>query len=81
MNTETNNELINEKAEKYDKIKQQRKVSINKYHKTDGGKDARKKASDKYYELHRAKILERKRLRYLKNKQKLEVVLKEIPKE
>ena len=81
MNTETNNQDVLEKAEKYDKIKEQRKISINKYHKTDGGKDARKKASDKYYELHRAKILERKRLRYLKNKQKLEVVLKEIPKE
>ena len=75
-----NNDVL-EKAEKYDKIKEQRKASINKYHKTDGGRDARKKASDKYYELHRAKILERKRLRYLKNKQKLEEVLKEIPKE
>jgi len=71
MNTETNNDVL-EKAEKYDKIKLQRKVSINKYHKTDGGKEARKKASDKYYEIHRSKILERKRLRYLKNKEKLE---------
>ena len=71
MNMEINNGIL-EKAEKYDKIKEQRKASINKYHKTNGGRDARKKASDKYYELHRAKILERKRLRYLKNKQKLE---------
>ena len=76
-----NNESIILKAEKYDKIKEQRKISINKYHKTDGGKEARKKASDKYYELHIAKILERKRLRYLKNKEKLEEVLKQIPKE
>jgi len=80
MNTETNNDVL-EKAEKYDKIKQQRKLSINKYHKTDGGKEARKKASDKYYELHKAQILERKRLRYLKNKEKLEEVLKQVPKE
>lgn len=76
-----NNESIILKAEKYDKIKEQRKISINKYHKSDGGKDARKKASDKYYELHKAEILERKRLRYLKNKLKLEEVLKQIPKE
>jgi len=81
MNTETNSQDVLEKAEKYDKIKEQRKISINKYHKTEGGKDARKKASDKYYELHKVQILERKRLRYLKNKQKLEEVLKQIPKE
>lgn len=79
-NTEIENDIII-KAEKYDKLKQQRKVSINKYHQTDGGKDARRKASIKYYELHKAEILERKRLRYLKNKEKLEEVLKQIPKE
>jgi hypothetical protein len=80
MITEDQTDIIM-KAEKYDKIKEQRKVSINKYHQTDAGREARKKASDKYYELHKVKILQRKRIRYLKNKQKLEEVLKEISKE
>jgi len=72
---------VEEKAEKYDEIKEKRKKSINKYHKTDNGKNARKKASTKYYDLHRIEILARKKLRYEKNKLKLESILSKISKE
>jgi DNA-dependent RNA polymerase auxiliary subunit epsilon len=79
MNNNIN--LIEEKAKKYDEIKKKQKISIDKYHKTDNGKNARKKASTKYYELHRLEILARKKLRYEKNKLKFEGILSKISKE
>jgi hypothetical protein len=67
-----------EKAQKYDMIIEQRKKTVEKYHSTEGGKEARKKASNKYYELHKTKILMRKKLRYEANKLKLENILKDV---
>jgi len=74
MNTKTKEEL-------YDTIIANRKKSISKYHLTDKGKEARKKASIKYYENNKADILLRKRQKYLENKSIVEIALNNIPKE
>ena len=59
---------IVEKAEMYDKLKESRKLSIDKYHSTNLGTIARKKASIKYYLENREKILAKKRIRYKQQK-------------
>ena len=53
--------------EKYNKIIQQRKEAINKYHKTQKGIASLKASSSKYYLKHKAKILAKKREKYRRN--------------
>ena len=52
------------KAELYDALIEARKRSMNKYHKSEKGKTATSKASKKYYETHRIKILAKKKEDY-----------------
>jgi len=51
------------------KDKENKKRYIRKYQQTDKGKMKTREASKKYYDANRAKILEKKRLAYLKKKQ------------
>tara|TARA_R110001606_G_scaffold163329_1_gene307517 strand:- start:26 stop:271 length:246 start_codon:yes stop_codon:yes gene_type:complete len=53
--------------EKYNKILQQRREAINKYHKTQKGIASLKASSSKYYLKHKAKILAKKREKYRRN--------------
>jgi len=52
------------KAELYDALIEARRVSMEKYHKSEKGKVATSKASKRYYEKHRAKILAKKKEDY-----------------
>jgi hypothetical protein len=52
------------KEEKYDKLMEARRRTINRYHRTAKGIEARQKASTKYYNKNREKILARKRAKY-----------------
>ncbi len=61
-------ELALTKEEKYDLLVKRRQASIKKYHSTDKGKEARKKASKVYYEKNKEAILARKRERYAEAK-------------
>ena len=51
------------------KDKENKKRYIRKYQQTDKGKMKTREASKKYYDANRAKILEKKRLAYLKKKE------------
>jgi len=52
------------KAELYDALIEARRVSMEKYHKSEKGKSATSKASKRYYEKHREKILAKKKAEY-----------------
>ncbi len=52
------------KAELYDALIEARRVSMEKYHKSIKGKEATAKASKRYYEKHREKILAKKKASY-----------------
>lgn len=52
------------KEEKYDKLIEARRKTIARYHRTAKGIEARQKASTKYYNKNREKILARKRAKY-----------------
>jgi len=52
------------KEEKYDKLMEARRRTISRYHRTAKGIEARQKASTKYYNKNREKILARKRAKY-----------------
>mgnify|MGYP001111716746 CR=1 FL=1 len=51
------------------KDKENKKRYIKKYQQTEKGRNKTREASKKYYDANRAKILERKRLSYLKRKE------------
>lgn len=53
------------------KDKENKKKYIRKYQKSDKGKIKTRQASKKYYDANRAKILEKKRLAYIKKKEML----------
>ena len=50
--------------DKYNRIITQRKISIEKYHKTISGKASLKRSGVKYYAKHKVKILAKKREKY-----------------
>ena len=52
------------KEEKYDRLMASRAKTISKYHKSQKGREARARASTKYYTNNKEKILQRKREKY-----------------
>ena len=56
------------KEEKYDRLIETRKRTIARYHRTAKGIEARQKATTKYYNKNRDKILAKKRAKYASRK-------------
>jgi len=69
-------EILNQQKEKDTIRKEKMKVYIKNYQQTTSGREKYIKASKKYYDTNREKILEKKRLYYLKKKEQQNKVTK-----